>query len=381
MKRGILFARGMVILAAGVLFMVAFTTAGTPGPRNPFEFSLTATGGDPAPHPFTLAPLSTDPTALAGPGGLGVIEDSDWPYRTALGYMALGSNSEENNTAIGYNALFMNQGNNNTGIGAFAFGYSGFNGNYNTGVGSGVFNPGPTHGDYNTGIGARAFGGIQYTAGSFNTAVGFEALVQGAGSYSTAAGARALANASQGIGNTAVGYAALENVGAGRVELESYNTALGYNAGSLVGGVTGQANYNIYIGANQKGDFLDSHTMRLGLPYAPGTSGDTTIGQNRTFIAGIVESPLASGDSPAIVGITSEGRLGTMSNDLLPQGPQGPQGDPGPAGEGLISGSLIFLRLGVAPPQGYILLGRTSYLIKRPNGTMTEIAVNIFQKR
>jgi hypothetical protein len=315
---------------------------------------------------------------------LGVVEDPGSPFRTALGYQALGSSYGigEYNTAMGYNAFTVPGGSYNTVIGALAASLGG----YGFGMNPVALDGRIGAGDYNTGVGAKVF--FLYSPGQFNTATGYEAAYHGGAAYNTAYGARALYSNDEGDGNTAVGYAALEQVSAGLVDCQSFNTAIGYRAGSLAGGYSESGYYNIFIGANQKGISSDGHTIRIGLPYNTPIEGENYSGphgQNRTFIAGIVESPLSAGDGPAVVGITDEGQLGTISNDLLPQGPPGPQGiqgPAGPAGEGLLPGSLIFLPSGFNPPSGYTVLGSydlslTVSGVKKP----TKLTVYVYQKQ
>jgi len=117
----------------------------------------------------------------------------------------------------------------------------------------------------------------------------------------------------------------------------------------------------------------DTNTIRIGSPYAYDSSANMQTGQNQTFIAGITETPFIAGDAPAVVGITNEGRLGTMSSDLLPPGPQGP------AGEGLVSGSLLFLVPSATPPAGYAFLGTCDFSLggKKP----TKLTVNVYKKQ
>jgi hypothetical protein len=112
-------------------------------------------------------------------------------------------------------------------------------------------------------------------------------------------------------------------------------------------------------------------------PYEAGWDGDPAAysGQNRAFIAGIVESPLTS--DYAVVGIQPDGRLGTLSPDEF-QGPPGPQG---PAGPGLVRGSLLFLRTSVAPPEGYVFLGTTPLVLRLPNGRSTTLPIAVYQKQ
>lgn len=232
-------------------------------------------------------------------------------------------------------------------------------------------------GDYSTAIGYASLG-MNRDRG-YNTAVGaFSGVACEWGQENTAMGYRALRSAGRlyqlsSDGNTAIGCFALENLSGqapGFLEGPSrYNTALGYKAGSSV--LIGEL--NIFIGANQEGMPDDTNTIRIGK------------GQNRTFIAGIAETALTSTDGPSVVGITSEGRLGTIASDSLPQGPQGPQGiqgPQGPAGEGLIPGSLLYLPSGFAPPAGYVLLGITELALIDPVAKKaTRLKVNVYQKR
>jgi hypothetical protein len=72
-----------------------------------------------------------------------------------------------------------------------------------------------------------------------------------------------------------------------------------------------------------------------------------------------------------------------------PVGPQGPQGEIGPSGPvgpqgppgiDLPSGAVITLRGGVAPPPGYTLIGTTVVLVKKPDGQIVPITLNVYQK-
>lgn len=376
MKKGLVLVLGFLLVSAGLLVARG-------GKSSAVAFTLANSEGGPPGVSFSLAETSAAP---AGPGGLGVIEDADWPYRTALGFQALGSNTTaERNTAIGYNALYLNEGSNNTAVGAFALVNTFARASdYNTAIGAGTFGVGgPTIiGSYNTGIGAGAFGGITYGLVDFNTAVGYQAGYKGGTYANTSLGALALRECDMGRGNTAVGYAALENVGSGPADVESYNTAIGFKAGSLAGGL--YCDHNIFIGANQMGNMFDRNTIRIGVPFDPGSASSSPTGQNRTFIAGIVETPLTPDLAPAVVGITSEGRLGTFPSELLPKGdpgPMGPAGPQGPAGQGLVKGSLLFLLPNVAPPAGYTFIGSMEFLMIRPNKEKAALNVRVYVKQ
>ena len=254
------FVRGLVVLAAGVLVPVALSAAGIPAPRIPVGFSLAATGGEPAPIPFTLATPAGEPGGLAGPGGLGVIEDSGAPYRTALGYNALAANiSGSRNTAFGYNALqFENRGSDLTAIGANSIGRTNWAGNGTTAIGADALGNAGFIGNGNTVVGRLALGVVAISE-DYNTAIGYGSLSNSRGPRNTAVGAIAGPSDEWGMDNTAMGYRALVssgrlfglpsdgNTAIGCLALENlsgvasytqegptrFNTALGYSAGLL----------------------------------------------------------------------------------------------------------------------------------------------------
>jgi hypothetical protein len=299
--------------------------------------------------------------AAAGPGGAGVIEQGEYPFATAVGWQALA-----NLQHVSGNAYFNS-----------AFGYQALMNNY--------------YGWYNTAIGAFALGS-NYNGG-FNTAIGKEALYFNLdGIDNTAVGNRALYQ-STGMENTVVGSKALQNLLSG-----DFNTVVGTRAG----GNTYNGSYNIYIGAGVENwdSHEESNTIRIGKSF------DGMPGQYFAYISGIVQSPLTADSSPAVVGICPNGRLGTMSSDLLPstgpegpqgpvgpegppgppgptgaEGPQGPTGPQGPAGEGLIPGSLLLLPAGFQPPPGYMFIGSSVFNVS-PEGETRNVrfVIYIYQK-
>jgi hypothetical protein len=302
------------------------------------------------------APAASAPN---GPSPMTVIEDQGFPYRTALGYGALGSNTTgQGNTAVGWSALNFNtvgEFNTASGLWALSINSSGsfntangfealtFNttGASNTASGSSSLRSNST-GTRNTASGARAL--YFSTTGSSNTANGIEALYgNSTGSANTASGDQALYSNTTGFYNAANGYRALysntsgfENTATGTLALASTtgddntatganalfnnatgsnntadgayalyfttgfdNTAVGYGAG--VNATTGS--YNVFLGSQVSGNAADTNTIRIGLPYSGAN------GQNRTFIAGIFGTPLTG--AAYNVYIDANGQLGT----------------------------------------------------------------------
>jgi trimeric autotransporter adhesin len=171
---------------------------------------------------------------------------------------------------------------------------------------------GVTTGNQNTAVGAEAlFGG---ETGSGNTVVGAYANTQDAGSYNTAIGFEARDTACKLVAcnnNTAIGSYALQSA------IGDNNIALGYNAGVTL---TSGGN-NIDIGNN--GVASESGTIRIG------TAGTHT----NVYFAGINSTNLTSDMSALPVFIdTVTGQLGTGSLVPGPAGPAGPIGPAGPAG-------------------------------------------------
>jgi hypothetical protein len=161
-------------------------------------------------------------------------------------------------------------------------------GSANTAYGASALS-GDTNGVSNTAVGVKAL--FSNTTGDVNTAVGATALrTNTTGIGNTAVGADALFSNTDGDNNTAVGFDALLNNAIG-----DNNLAIGWHAGEeLLSG-----SYNIYLGHSGPGNHTESQTMRLG-----------SKAQTRTFIAGIVGTPLTG----SMVLINSKGRLGSVAS-------------------------------------------------------------------
>jgi len=324
MKKELVLALGLFMVTSGILF-------GKEARVQPYAFSLATSGGG--------ATISVSPAMYF----------SLVATATGIGGAVYDESCELSNTSIGCQALWNING-----------------GNWNTACGTLALNNTIT-GNYNTATGYYAL--YSNVSGGFNTATGAKALSYNTGGGNTANGCQALESNTFGKENTAVGAAALLHNTIG-----SNNTAVGSDAGSNCTG-----SYNIHIGSLVYGNPDDSNTIRIGFRYVP--EWTPPGGQCRTFIAGIVETPLTKSDGPSVVGITGQGQLGLFPAELLPEkGDPGDQGPPGPQGEGLVSGSLLFLPPNIVPPAGYNLLGSTTYLMRRPNGRTTLLNVNIYQK-
>ncbi len=311
------------------------------------------------------------------------------------------------NTQLGVNALFSNTtGNSNTALGSHAA-YDNTTGSRNTAAGYQAlrFN---TTGVDNVAVGTYS---IQKDVdGQQNTAVGSNSLVWNVtGSFNTALGAVAMLGGGGPVNyNTAVGYSALSPTQG------DYNVAVGASA------ATGLLNgsWNIFLGARVYGQPEESNTIRIGRAYET----QTGIGQSKTFIAGIVGSPLT--EDYSVVGVQHyTGQLGTLPpEDFVgpagpdgptgpvgpagpagptgpqgavgpagptgpqglvgpagPQGPVGPAGPQGPAGAGLVPGSLVLLDLDASAPTGWVLIGTTQLTIQLPPGKPTVKKVNVYK--
>ncbi len=302
-------------------------------------------------------------------------------HNVAIGYQALFNNTEgyfnvangsftlhqnvlgDFNVATGAQALRLNVGDMNTATGALAL-ESNLGGNENVANGYLALHDN-SGGSNNVAVGSHALYANQHGTG--NVAVGRAALYQGVtGSSNTAIGAGAMQNGI-GNGNTALGGWALASIaGEG-------NVAVGESAGSFAG----DGSFNIFLGAAVYGNSDDTHTIRIGAPYGPWAGSYTSFsGQNKTYVAGIVETPLTSDYS--VVGVQPDGRLGTLEPEQF-RGEEGPPGPSGLPGAGFVRGSLLIMLKGITPPPGFALLGTTQLVLKAANGKSSAVQVSVYQ--
>jgi hypothetical protein len=159
----------------------------------------------------------------------------------------------------------------------------------------------------NTAIGLNAL--TYNTWGWANTAVGVRALFSNTtGQYNTATGHEALKYNLTGLYNTANGWGALfsnttgqKNTAVGEYALFSSSGNSNIAIGAQAGWYLKSGDNNIYLG--NPGATTESNTMRLGTPYDP---SDRT-GQTSTFIAGITGTVIGTGST---VVINNLGQLG-----------------------------------------------------------------------
>lgn len=181
------------------------------------------------------------------------------------------------NTAVGQAALDASAGSANTAVGYNVM-TNATGGHSNTGVGAFALED-QADGIQNTAVGSYAL--ASNTTGWMNTAVGREALYELNGPDSSTSSR-----------NTAIGKHALANVTQGY-----QNTALGAFAGADL--ITGDE--NVYI--HNSGSASESRTIRIGLDGL----------QTRAFIAGIRGVATGVNDAVTVV-VDSGGQLGTVSS-------------------------------------------------------------------
>lgn len=181
--------------------------------------------------------------------------------------------------------------NNNTIIGNGA-GHASVTGTNNTALGSLALATNVT-GTSSTAIGAQA---LNVALGSFNVAVGYQAMLVNSTSQGLAVvGAQAASSQTGGDGTTAIGYSAFGSLLTG-----SQNIGIGYNVGA---NYAGSESSNILIGS--PGVAAESHIIRIG------TQGTGTQQQNVCYIAGIEGATYSAGTpTPAFTYVdTSNGQL------------------------------------------------------------------------
>jgi len=236
------------------------------------------------------------------------VSGSTGDFNLADGAYALTSNTTGNqNTAAGYTALQANTtGIFNTAVGSGALSSS-ISTNSNTAVGASAM--ANTAGSDNTATGFQALQGgpvLSSNSGSNNTADGFQSLYSNTGGYqNTAIGSTALYYNTSGQGNVALGVSALfGNVG-GNNNTAIGSGALGQGFGDnniAIGSAAGELVYgggdNIHIG--NLGANSDSNAIKIG-----------TAGTHTSFYAAGIY-----GVSPGGVGvvINSSGQLGAPTS-------------------------------------------------------------------
>ena len=249
--------------------------------------------------PFVLACFALSPRARAT-----CQEGCLTNNNTVLGDDALLDNTGSQNTAIGFNALYSNTtAGSNTAIGWSAL-YSNTTGASESATGWGALRSNTTgYGNTAHGVGAL----YSNTTGNDNTADGISALYSNTtGNYNTVSGVYALSSNEVGSENTAMGYFALGS------STGSFNTAIGDEAlyqlrngnnnialGDFAGyGVVGGSN-NIIIGDHGLRD--DSAVIRIGMRLL----------QRSTYVAGINGATVP--DGVAVI-VDRYGHLGTISS-------------------------------------------------------------------
>jgi hypothetical protein len=232
-----------------------------------------------------------------GRGGNGVNVTN---ANTSFGISALSSSSTSGsgaNTAIGNNVLTSNtSGSKNTGLGYFALNAN-VTGTENTAVGYYALTANNSSSSENTAIGSNAM--FSNTSGIENTAVGSKSLYKNStGRQNSILGTLAYFNG-EGSYNTAVGYRALMSPSASGNTGE-FNVSMGYYSGSSM--TTGSK--NVYLGS-MAGYSTASVSNNILIGYAAGQYFGTgtvayTSGGGNVLIGNDVR-PLADGQTNQIV--------------------------------------------------------------------------------
>ncbi len=214
-----------------------------------------------------------------------------------------GNTTNINTTAVGTN---------NLGIGNNSFGNSNVTGLQNVGVGISTLYS-LTGGSYNTAIGSQAM--VQNTTGDYNTAVGLlagTAIQTGAGN--TAIGAQALYQATSTSYNTAIGYFAMS--GGSGYRSGARNTAIG--AGALSDVSTGSDNIAIGASGDQDNSALANNisgSNNIALGYQT-LNGLTTASNNISIGYRSGSAASANGDNNTFLGYFS-GFSNTGANNIM----------------------------------------------------------------
>lgn len=207
---------------------------------------------------------------------------------TSLGVGCLVSNTQgSRNVAVGYGALnvFNSTSNvitSNTAIGNAAM-FSTTTGVFNTAVGGYVAQQAQSsygtyygiqagytvHGNYNLAIGHFAMGSTTINAGTYNIAIGTNALLtQTAGANNIGIGTSTMVNLT-GAGNVAIGFSALNAVIGG-----GYNISLGFQSGNAI--TTGSKNVTIGYDVDAQSNTADGQLSIQNAIFGTGNTGTGT---------------------------------------------------------------------------------------------------------
>ena len=263
--------------------------------------------------------------------GVNALENNTGSNNTGIGRQALSSNNTaSNNTAVGYQAGYSITGTNNTFGGAFA-GANITTGTYNTGWGHGTINGSAGTGSYNTALGFEALNrnttasnntAVGYQAGynlitsGENTAVGYQALYTNTASGDNVAVGRNALRLSTGAGNTVIGEG-----GGSAITTGAKNTILGRYTGNQGGlDIRTASNYIVLSDGdgNPRGIFDSSGNLLVGK-----TVNDTTTNGCNISAAGrgsfssngqAVGDFNRTGDDGTIINFLQDGTIeGTIS--------------------------------------------------------------------
>jgi hypothetical protein len=319
-----------IIYPAFALFAFAFfallprAQAVSPPPDGGYPFENTAEGTN-ALMSLVPGPSRDENTAI---GFAALFSLTSSTRNTAVGSRALGNQTQgSSNTAVGANALFSTTiGAANTAIGADALRSNTVS--FNVAVGDGALgnNAG---GSENVAVGYQALEGAGARTGSFNTAIGSDALkFNETGDLNTATGWRALVKNSTGHDNTANGSNALSANTTG-----NYNAAIGFQ--SLENNKTGERNTAIGL-KSLENNTTGSFNVALGAGAGRGvTTADDVICIGRavagvnvggTCFIGNIRGVTTQNANALPVLIDGAGQLGTASSsqrfkhDIKPMG-------------------------------------------------------------
>lgn len=192
------------------------------------------------------------------------------------------------------------------------------------------WNPVASDSSFNTGMGFEAL--IDTSSGSSNTAIGYEAMAGNfTGSGNTATGSEALATNTTGVDNTASGVDALLSNTTG-----AYNTALG--ASALINNVNGS--FNVASGKNAMSENTSgSDNTAIG----QGALQVSTTGGNNTAVGFVALQNNAAGNNNIGVGYQAGLNVSGGSNNIE-------IGNKGEAADGVAADSGV-IRIGTAGTQ------------------------------
>lgn len=292
-------------------------------------------------------------------------------YNISIGYLALPSTNTPTASVPNISIGTQSMRNATTAYGNVAIGNESLNtlstqqGNIAMGHQSGN----QVTGIYGTYLGTHS--GQNNTTGNYNVGVGYYSVFAAAGGENSGLGTRTLQ--ASGIGNTSVGFWAMNGNGTGGAGtggfLANYNTAVGWEAGKTIGANT----YNVLLGASTKASD--------GLTNAGAIGALASVTQANSISIGAINGTNGAISNTNVgIGKTNPSEILDVVGNVRFSGALMPNNTAGTTGQVLTSAGAGVVPTWQTPSSGGITVGTTAIASGTPGRILFEGAGNVLQQ-